>query len=232
MCEPGRRAIVQRHPDGLAERRAPPVHRSDHGRHAVRLIPTGDQSRNGAGRSGRDRRCGRVRRRIDEPHPDRLELVEEAGPRRRDPEGLLRPVRVHVAVRRRRAHRRQVAGQPRRLRPARVRIATARPRCVGCRPIRVANRRHRRSRARRRRPGHRSDHADHPRRGAARDLPGTARRAQAGRPRGRRAHGRLGVADLRWRRSGAPHDRGARGATGADPTGGSSIRAWSGSTRY
>ena len=113
LRQPGRRAELQRHPHGVAGRRPAAVDRGDHDRHAVRLEPAGDQPGLVARRRRRRRRRAGLRRRGDEPHPDRHQLVEEARPRRADPEDVLRPLRDDVAVRGRRADRREVGHHPR-----------------------------------------------------------------------------------------------------------------------
>ena len=93
---------------GVARRRPAAVDRGDHRRHPVRVEPAGDQPGLVARRRRRGRRRRGLRGRGDEPHPDRHQLVQEARPRRADPEDLLRALRDDVAVRGRRAHRREV----------------------------------------------------------------------------------------------------------------------------
>ena len=68
--------------------------------------------------------------------PIGVELVEEARPRRADPEDVLRPLRDDVAVRGRRAHRRQVGHHPRGHRRVRAVVARAGRRGVGRGPLR------------------------------------------------------------------------------------------------
>ena len=63
---------------------------------------------------------------VDEPHPDRRRAAQEPRPRHPDPEDLLRAVRDDLAVRGRRAHRRQVGHHPRRHRRVRPRVSQQR----------------------------------------------------------------------------------------------------------
>ena len=124
-----------------------------------------------------------VRRRGDEPHPDRHQLVEEARPRRADPEDLLRPLRDDLAVRGRRAHRREVGHQPRGHRRLRAGIAGAGRPGVGRGPLRRPVGRRRGTRRRR---GGQADrvgtHTVERDEGIRETLAGEAGDAEAGRP--------------------------------------------------
>ena len=111
--------------------------------------PAGDQPRRVARRRRRRRRRPRLRRRGDEPDPDRHQQLEEARPRRADPEDVLRPLRDDVAVRGRRAHRRQVGHHPRGHRRLRLGVAAARRPGVGRGPLRRSVGRRRGARRRR-----------------------------------------------------------------------------------
>ena len=86
-----------------------------HGRHAVRLVasrpPTWPPSLVGAGVG---RRRARLRRRVDEPRPDRRRTArKELGLGIPIPKSYFAQLRDDVAVRGRRAHRRQVGHHPR-----------------------------------------------------------------------------------------------------------------------
>ena len=208
LRQPGRRAELQRHPHGVARRRPAAVDGGDDHRHAVRLQPAGHQPGLVARRRRRRRRRPGLRRRGDEPHPDRHQLLEEARPRRADPEDVLRALRDDVAVRGRRAHRREVGHQPRGHRRASGwRRSSGRPRAwaegrfdgqwVAVEAPDVDEEGEPTGDAHRR-----------ARRGPARDVAREAGHAEAGRPRGRRAHRRQLVADLRRRRRRADDDRG------------------------
>ena len=201
LRQPGRRAVVQHRPHGVAQRRPPARHRRHHRRHPVRLVAAGHQPGHQPGGVRRGRRRHRLRRRADVAGADRVELVQEAGPRRADPQDLLRPLRVHLAVRGRRAHRRQVGRHPRRHRRLRAAVAAAGGHGLGRGPLR--------------RPGRR---ASTPPTSTTRASPtGTTHRVardeglretslealgqpQAGGPARRRAHRRQLVADQRRRR--------------------------------
>ena len=136
LCQPGRRAELQRHPHGVAVRRSAARDGRHHDRHPVRFQPAGHQSRQLADRFGGGRRRRRLRCRADEPDSDRFELVEAARARDSDPQDVLRPVRDDVAVRGRRAHRREMGHHPRRHRRLRFRFAATRRPSVGRRPLR------------------------------------------------------------------------------------------------
>ena len=209
MRQPGRRAELQRDPHGVARRRTSPRHPGDHRRHAVRVVAAGHQPGRGARRGGRRRRRHGVRCGGDEPNPHRRQLEQGVRPRHPDPPGLLRPLRDDVAVRGRRAHRRRLAGHPRRHRPLRAGVAGAGRPSVDGRSLRRPGGARRGARPRRGRHADRCDAPGRPRRGPARDVAGEAGDAEAGRSSRRRAHRRQLVADLRRRRSGAADDRGA-----------------------
>ena len=210
----------------------PLIDRRHHGRHAVRLEPAGHQPRVVARRRRRGRRRPRLRRRGDEPGPDRRVRQQGARARHPDPEDLLRAVRDDLAVRGRRAHRRQVGHHPRGHRRVRLRLPAARRPGVGGGPLRRPVHRDRGARRRRGRQADRHDAHRQPRRGAARDDAREARHAEAGRPRERRPHRRQLVADLRRRRRRAdrrPRRRPPRSASRRGPA--SSTPASSASTR-
>ena len=146
---------------------------------------------------------------VDEPHPDRQRRQQGARPRRPDPEDLLRAVRDDLAVRGRRAHRRQVGHHPRRHRRVRLRVsqqraaqAWAEDRFAGQYITVEAPDLDEEGKP----TG--TTHTVGARRGPARDHAREAGHAEAGRPRERRAHRRQLVADLRRRRRRADDDRG------------------------
>ena len=192
----------------MARGGSPVVHRRHDGRHAVRVEPAGHQSRVVARGRRRDRPRHRLRRRGDEPGADRQLRQQGVRPRHPDPEDLLRAVRDDVAVRGRRAHRRQVGHHPRGHRRVRFRLPAARRAGMGRGSLRRPVHRDRSPRPRRGRQADRHDPHRQPRRRAARDDAREAGIAEAGRPGERRPHRRQLVADLRRRRRGDDHHRG------------------------
>ena len=153
-----------------------PAHRGQHHRrHAVRLVAAGHQPGHRPRRQRGRRLRPRRRRRGDEPGADRLERPQGPRPRHPDPEVVLPAVRDDLAVRGRRAHRRQVGHLPRRHRRLRPPLPGERRQGVGRGSLRHAD--HPGGGARRRRggPAHRLHPHGHPRRGPARDQPREAR---------------------------------------------------------
>ena len=218
LRQPGRRAELQRHPHRVAgrrpaaERRRPP--RSTPSAARASRPPTWPSRSSASGVVDVALACGVE---VDEPHPDRRPArSKDARPRHPDPEDLLRPLRDDLAVRGRRAHRRQVGRHPRRHRRAsgsrrqeRAARAWAEDRFAGqFVPVEAPD----------------LDEDGKPTgttHTVARDegLRETTLEkladAQAGRPRRRRAHRRQLVADLRRRRGGAADDRGEGRASSA-----------------
>ena len=232
LRQPGRRAGVQHRPHRMARGGTPAVDRRHHGRHAVRVEPAGHEPRVVARRLRRDRPRHRLRRRGDEPGADRQLRQQGARARHPDPEDLLRAVRDDLAVRGRRAHRRQVGHHPRGHRRVRLRLPAARRPGVEGGPLRRPVHRDRSARPRRGGQADRHDAHRQPRRGAARDDAREAGDAEAGRPGERRPHRRQLVADLRRRRRGDDHHRGeGRRASASHREPGSSTPASSAPTR-
>ena len=210
LRDAGGRAVQQRHQDRLAARRAPLPGRLPDARRPVRFGAAGGAPGGRAHRGGRDRRRDRVRGGGDEPGA--------AGDRR--PGGRrLAPARLvghrHAEpVRRRRAHRAAARALPRRRRRVRPALADPGPGRLGAGPVRPGG-------GAGQGAGRGGDPGGGPGRGAAGDQPGRAGPAQAG-GRGRPAHGRHVVADLRRRGRRAAGRRGpgpvARpAAPGPDP---------------
>ena len=187
--------------------------------HAVRLVAAGHQHGHRAGRGRRGRRRRRVRRRGDERGADGVERPEGPVRRQAHQPQVLGALREHLAVRGRRAHRREVRRHPRRRSTRSASSRRTAPRWRG--PRAASTRRSCRSR----RPtlgddGEPERHPHrHPRRRAARHHARGARQPQAGaRPRSRVPHRRHRVADQRRRRRAAAHDRGeGRRARAAAP---------------
>ena len=124
-----------------------------------------------------------------------VELLQEARARRPGLQELLQPLRVHLAVRGRRAHRGQVGRHPFRLRRVRPRLAAAGGPGLGRGSLRLPGRRGRRPRRRRRGQAHGHHPSRHPRRRPPRDHARGPRRAQAGGSPRRRPHRGLVLAD-------------------------------------
>ena len=152
---------------------------------------------------GLRRRRGRhrLRRRADEPRSRSGRTPPRLGLGRPGVQGLLRQLRVHLAVRGRRAHRRQVGRHPGRLRRVRPRLAAAGRPGLGRGPLRHPDRRGRRPRPRRGRQAHGHHPPRQPRRWPPRDHARGPRRPQgrSARPEGVHTAGYL-LADLRRRR--------------------------------
>ena len=120
-------------------------------RQPMRLVAASHELRHQPRRLGRRRRRGGVRSRGHEPGADGLVARAWARCRQGGAEELLREVRVHLPIRGRRAHRREVGPDPWRCRRVRCAVTTARRGGLGRRPVRYADRADRRARSRRRR---------------------------------------------------------------------------------
>ena len=116
LRQPGRHAGLQHHPHRVAAGRACRSRPRHHRRHPVRLVAAGHQPRHRARRGGRRRRRRGLRRRGDERGADGLDRPEGPVRRQADQHALLGALREHLAVRGRRAHRREVGRHPRRAR--------------------------------------------------------------------------------------------------------------------
>ena len=185
-----------------------PHHRRHHGRHPVRVVAAGHQPRHQPGRLGRGRRGRRLRRRADAPGADRVELVEEAGPRR-----ARSPRRTSPTTSSRPSSRAPSASPTSGASPGPTPTPSASPPSSGPPPAWAEGRFDGQVVA--------VDAPDlddegkpdrhHPpgraRRGPARDQPRGAGQPQAGGPPRRRAHRRQLVADQRRRRRRADDDR-------------------------
>jgi len=181
-----------------------PRGRGEHRRQQCGFVAAGDQSRGVAREVGRwstshsDAGSSRCPRAGSAPRP----RPSSAG---RPTAVVPRALRAHVAVRGRRAHRRQVGHHPRRHRRVRSGIASTRAARLGRRPLRTRSRANRCARSRRSREADRHHASRRARRRPARDVARSTREAQARRPRERRAHGRFVVPDHRRCRGGARH---------------------------
>ena len=206
LRHPDRRADLRHRPHRVARRGHAHQRRRHDRRLAVRVVAAGHEPRRGTGGGRRRRRRARVRGRVDEPHPARGRRVAGSGPAA--PEALLRALRVRDASSRAPSASRTSGASPeptatpsasrRRSVPhARGTKAGSSARCSpSTRPTSTTTAN----------PPARPTTVD-ARRRPPRDVARGAGRAQAGRPRERRAHRRHVVADHRRRGRRAAHDR-------------------------